>query len=180
MLTVCDQDATNLLRFFEELPDPRSEINRWHRLGDVIVIAICAVLANCDGPTVIAKWAGLNKMWLQKHLALPNGIPAKDTYRRVLSLLNPRTFQQCFRQWIDSLSFLTDAQKAEHRKLIAIDGKALRRSHDRKKGLGALFIVSAWASDQGVSLGQVSTEEKPNESPRSRNCWTKSTMQTRS
>ena len=50
MLTVCDNDATNLLRFFDELPDPRSEINRWHRLGDVIVIAICAVLANCDGP----------------------------------------------------------------------------------------------------------------------------------
>ena len=115
------------------------------------------MLANCDGPTAIAKLAGLNKMWLQKHLALPNGIPAKDTYRRVLSLLNPRTFQQCFRQWIDSLSFLTDEQKAEHKKLIAIDGKALRRSHDRKKGLGALFIVSAWASDQGVSIVRLIT-----------------------
>ena len=115
MLTVSDKDATTILQFFDELPDPRSEINRWHRLGDVIVIAICAVLANCDGPTAIAKWAGLNQRWLQKHLALPNGIPAKDTYRRVLSLLNPRTFQQCFRQWIDSLSFLTDEQKAEHK-----------------------------------------------------------------
>lgn len=163
MLTVCDTDATNLIHFFDELPDPRSEINRWHLLGDVIVIAISAVLANCDGPTAIAKWAGLNEMWLQKHLALPNGVPAKDTYRRVLSLLNPRTFQQCFSQWIDSLSFLTDEEKAEHKKMIAIDGKALRRSHDKKKGLGALFIVSAWASDQGVSLGQVSTEEKSNE-----------------
>ena len=163
MLTVSDKDATTILQFFDELPDPRSEINRWHRLGDVIVIAICAVLANCDGPTAIAKWAGLNEMWLQKHLALPNGVPAKDTYRRVLSLLDPRTFQQCFSQWIDSLSFLTDEEQAEHKKHIAIDGKALRRSHDRKKGLGALFIVSAWASDQGLSLGQVSTEEKSNE-----------------
>lgn len=163
MLTVSDKDATNILRFFDELPDPRSEVNRWHLLGDVIVIAICAVLAGCDGPTAIAKWAGLNDMWLRKHLALANGIPAKDTYRRVLSLLNPRTFQQCFSQWIDSLSFLTNEQKAEHKKIIAIDGKALRRSHDKKKGLGALFIVSAWASDQGVSLGQVSTEEKSNE-----------------
>ena len=163
MLTVSDKDATSILRFFDELPDPRSEVNRWHLLGDVIVIAICAVLAGCDGPTAIAKWAMLHETWLQKHLTLSNGVPAKDTYRRVLSLLNPRTFQQCFSQWIDSLDCLTDEQKAEHKKLIAIDGKALRRSHDKKKGLGALFIVSAWASDQGISLGQVSTEEKSNE-----------------
>jgi len=163
MLTVGEQDATNIVHFFDELPDPRSSINRWHLLGDVIVIAICAVLAGCDGPTAIAKWAVLNEMWLQKHLAMPNGVPAKDTYRRVLSLLNPRMFQQCFSQWLDSLSFLSDEQKAEHKKLIAIDGKALRRSHDKKNGLGALFIVSAWASDQGVSLGQVATEEKSNE-----------------
>ena len=163
MLTVSDKDSTNIIQFFDELPDPRSEVNRGHLLGDVIVIAICAVLAGCDGPTAIAKWAVLKEVWLKKHLALPNGVPAKDTYRRVLSLLNPRTFQQCFSQWIDSLSFLTDEEKAEHKRLIAIDGKALRRSHDKKKGLGALFIVSAWASDQGISLGQVSTEEKSNE-----------------
>jgi len=163
MLTVSDKDATSIIRFFDELPDPRSIINRVHLLGDVIVISICAVLANCDGPTAIAKWATLNKLWLEKYLELPNGVPAKDTYRRVLSLLNPRTFQQCFSQWIDSLSFLTEEEKARHKKLIAIDGKALRRSHDKKNGLGALFIVSAWASDQGISLGQVSTEEKSNE-----------------
>ena len=163
MLTVNDQDTTNIIQFFNELPDPRSEVNRVHLLGDVIVISICAVLAGCDGPTAIAKWAGLNNVWLKKHLALPNGIPAKDTYRRVLSLLDPRTFQQCFSQWIDSLSFLTDEEKAAHKRQIAIAGKAQRRSHDRKKVLGALFIVSAWACDQGVSLGQVSTEEKSNE-----------------
>lgn len=163
MLTVSDKDATHILQFFDELPDPRSQVNRCHLLGDVIVIAICAVLAGCDGPTAIAKWATLNERWLQKHLSLPNGVPAKDTYRRVLSLLEPRRFQQCFSQWIDSLSFLTDQEKAEHKRLVAIDGKALRRSHDKRKGLGALFIVSAWASDQGISLGQVSTEEKSNE-----------------
>lgn len=163
MLAVSETDTTNILSFFDKLPDPRSEVNRWHHLGDVIVIAICAVLAGCDGPTAIAKWAVLNERWLQKHLAMPNGVPAKDTYRRVLSSLNPQIFQQCFSQWIDSLSFLTDDQKAEHKKIIAIDGKALRRSHDKKNGLGALFIVSAWASDQGISLSQVSTEEKSTE-----------------
>lgn len=163
MLTINDTDASNILSFFDELPDPRSEVNRLHRLGDVIVMAICAVIANCDGPTAIATWAELNAKWLKEHLELPNGVPAKDTFRRTLSLLNPRTFQQCFSDWIDSLSFLTDEEKNEHKNLIAIDGKALRRSHDKKNGLGALFIVSAWASDQGVSLGQVSTEEKSNE-----------------
>ena len=136
MLTISDKDTTNILHFFDELSDPRSEINRWHLLGDVILISICAILAGCDGPTGIAKWAKLKEKWLQEHLALPHGIPAKDTYRRVLSLLPPQAFQQCFSQWIDSLSFLTDEQKSEHKKIIAINGKALRRSHDKKKDLG--------------------------------------------
>lgn len=163
MLTINDQKTTNIVDFFSELPDPRAEINRRHKLGDVIVICICAVLANADGPTAIAKWAKLNAEWLEKHLTLPNGIPAKDTYRRVLSALQPRAFQQCFCQWIDSLSFLTEEEKAEQKKHIAIDGKVMRRSHDKKNELGALVIVSAWASDQGISIGQVATEKKSNE-----------------
>ena len=107
--------------------------------------------------------ANLNADWLKKHLKLPNGIPAKDTYRRVLSALQSNAFQQCFYQWIDSLCFLTEEEKAEQQKHIAIDGKVMRRSHDRKNNLGALVIVSAWASDQGISLGQVATEKKSNE-----------------
>ena len=81
MLMIGDQDAVNLLRFFDDLPDPRSKVNRLHRLGDVIVIAICAVIATADGPTAIANWAKLNEAWLRRHLALPNGIPGKDTFR---------------------------------------------------------------------------------------------------
>ena len=96
MLTIGHQDAVNLLRYFDDLPDPRSDVNRLHRLGDVIVIAICAVIATADGPTAIAHWAKLNEAWLRKHLSLPNGIPGKDTFRRVLTLLNPTAFQQCF------------------------------------------------------------------------------------
>ena len=79
MLAIGQQDAVNILRFFDDLPDPRSKVNRLHRLGDVIVIAICAVIATADGPTAIAKWARLNDFWLRRHLALPNGIPGKDT-----------------------------------------------------------------------------------------------------
>ncbi|NQT13432.1 MAG: transposase family protein, partial [Planctomycetes bacterium] len=96
--------------FFDDLPDPRSEVNRLHRLGDVIVIAICAVIAAPDGPTAIANGAKLNERWLRKHLALPNGIPGKDTFRRVLELLNPAAFQQCFQQWLESLNALVDGE----------------------------------------------------------------------
>lgn len=163
MLTINDQETTNIVDFFASLPAPRSPINRRHLFGDVIVICICAVLANADGPTAIAEWARLNADWLKKHLELPNGAPAKDTYRRVLSALQPRAFQECFCQWIDSLCFLSEEEKAVQKKHIAIDGKVMRRSHDKKKDLGALVIVSAWASDYGVSLGQVATEKKSNE-----------------
>lgn len=162
MLAIGDQDAVNLLRFFDDLPDPRSNVNRLHRLGDVIVIAICAVIATADGPTAIAHWAELNTAWLRRHLALPHGIPGKDTFRRILGLLPPVAFQQCFGQWLQTLQTPGEAA-AENKRHIAIDGKALRRSHDRKNGLGPMHIVSAWASDFGITLGQVATEEKSNE-----------------
>ena len=162
MLKIGDQEAVNLVRFFDDLPDPRSKVNRLHRLGDVIVIAICAVVANADGPTAIANWAKLNERWLRRHLTLPNGIPRKDTFRRVLGLLNPAAFQQCFGQWLESLKLPGDDASAG-KTHIAIDGKTMRRSHDRKKGLGPMHIVSAWASDHGITLGQVATEEKSNE-----------------
>lgn len=162
MLVIGDQDAVNLLRFFDDLPDPRSNVNRLHRLGDVIVIAICAVIAIADGPTAIAQWARLNAAWLRRHLALPGGIPGKDTFRRVLGLLPPAAFQQCFQQWLQTLQVPAE-EESESKRHIAIDGKALRRSHDRKNGLGPMHIVSAWASDFGITLGQVATEEKSNE-----------------
>ena len=120
MLTIGERDTVNLPRFFNDLPDPRSKVNRLHRLGDVIVIAICAVVAMADGPTAIANWAKLNEHWLRKHLALPNGIPGKDTFRRVLGLLPPAAFQQCFQQWLESLSVPADGA-LESKTHIAID-----------------------------------------------------------
>jgi len=172
MIRIGDQQTVNLLRFFDELPDPRSEVNRLHSLGDVIVTAICAVVAGADGPTAIAKWAELNEIWLKKHLKLPNGTPRKDTFRRVLSSLDPIVFQQCFGQWLESLraagggeSNDGESKDGAMRKMrhVAIDGKTLRRSHDKKNGLGPLHVVSAWASDRGITLGQTATDEKSNE-----------------
>lgn len=162
MLKIGEQDAVNILRFFDDLPDPRSEVNRLHRLGDVIVIAICAVIANADGPTAIATWAKAQEVWLKRHLALPNGVPGKDTFRRVLGLLKPAAFQECFQRWLESLSVSGDDEAGDKRH-VAIDGKTLRRSHDKRNGLGAMHIVSAWASNHGITLGQVATEEKSNE-----------------
>jgi hypothetical protein len=131
MLTIGDQEAVNLLRFFEELPDPRSKVNRLHPLGEVIVISICAILAMADGPTAIAHWAKLHEAWLRKHLKLAHGIPGKDTFRRVLSLLKPAVFQQCFQEWLNSLNGPA-ADASDSIQHIAIDGKTMRRSHDKK------------------------------------------------
>lgn len=156
-------EVLNIVDFFEELEDPRSSINRKHLLGDLIVICICAVLAGADGPKAIGVWAMSNKEWLQKHLALPHGIPSHDTIGRVLAALKPAAFQQCFEVWISSLRRAEDDVESNHKETVAIDGKALRRSHDRKRQLGPLFLVSAWSVNRGISLGQLATEEKSNE-----------------
>jgi predicted transposase YbfD/YdcC len=146
--------------YFESLPDPRHKRNRRHLLVDIIVISVCAILCGCDGPTAIHRWATHNKQWLQGFLKLPKGIPSRDCTRRVLIALKPEAFQECFQQWIVA-AISTDEEGGK--RLISIDGKTNRRSHDASKGWGALHIVSAWASEEGIALGQVATEEKSNE-----------------
>jgi len=149
--------------YFDELEDPRSSINQKHPLVSVVVIAMMAVLAGAGGPTAIARWAELKKEFLLRVLNLPNGIPRKDVYRRVLALVKPMTFQTCFANWLKSLRDAAAEDAGIERPLLAVDGKTSRRSHDRKKGLGALHSVSVWASEFGLSLGQVACEEKSNE-----------------
>jgi predicted transposase YbfD/YdcC len=127
----------------------------------VIVIAVCGVIVGCEGPTAIVRWAKAKEDWLGQLLELPNGIPSRDCLRRVLSALKPKAFQECFQLWIVE-SLMGDNTDGSHR-TIAIDGKTMRRSHDRAGGLGPLHMVSAWASEQGIALGQIATEEKSNE-----------------
>jgi predicted transposase YbfD/YdcC len=148
---------------FAELEDPRSEVNRLHPLPSVVVIALMAVLGGASGPTAIAKWAVFKADLLQKLLPLPNGIPRKDVFRRVLCALKPEVFQTCFVEWLNSLRDKGAAMQGIDQPVLAIDGKTLRRSHDRSRGLGALHSVSVWATEFGLSLGQVATEEKSNE-----------------
>ena len=149
-----------VVKHFESLSDPRHTRNRRHLLVDVVVIAVCGVIVGCEGPTAIERWAKAKEDFLGQFLELPNGIPSRDCVRRVLLLLNPEAFQECFQNWIAEL--LQDKSDGSHR-TIAIDGKTMRRSHDRANGLGALHMVSAWASECGISLGQIATEEKSNE-----------------
>jgi predicted transposase YbfD/YdcC len=148
---------------FAALEDPRSTVNRQHPLVSVVVIALLAVLAGASGPTAIAKWAALKQEFLVKVLNLPNGVPRKDVFRRVLMTLKPGVFQACFANWLRSLRATAAAVTGVEQPVLAVDGKTVRRSHDRSRGLGALHSVSVWASDFGLSLGQVACAEKSNE-----------------
>jgi predicted transposase YbfD/YdcC len=146
--------------YFESLSDPRHTRNRKHRLIDVVVIAVCGMVCGCDGPTAIHRWAANRHDWLGQFLTLPNGVPSRDCIRRLLMALKPEAFQKCFQTWIAQAIRIDDRGSAL---LVAIDGKTCRRSHDAAQGLGPLHVVSAWASEEGVALGQVATEEKSNE-----------------
>jgi predicted transposase YbfD/YdcC len=155
--------VADIVGYFQDLEDPRSSINRQHPLASVIVLAVMAVLAGAAGPTAIARWARLKAEFLLQVLDLPNGIPRKDVFRRVLSLLKPGAFQSCFVNWLQSLRARAAEASGIEQPVLAVDGKTLRRSHDRRNDLGALHSVSVWASDFGLSLGQVACAEKSNE-----------------
>lgn len=166
MVCIEQSQVESIGAHFQSLADPRHPKNRRHLLVDVMVISVCGVIVGCEGPTAIERWARAKRDWLQRILALPNGIPSHDCIRRLLSALKPEAFQKCFEKWIAScLNDPSDGPPDEEAgvPLIAIDGKTLRRSHDRAAGLGPLHLVSAWAADHGVSLGQVATDEKSNE-----------------
>src|SRR3954454_19082485 len=152
-------DVGSIGSYFESLSDPRHARNRKHLLADIAVIAVCGIICGCDGPTAIHRWAKHRAPWLARHLTLPNGIPSRDCIRRLLMALKPEAFQGCFQDWVAQAIRCDDGP----RRLIAIHGKTCRRSHDAAHGLGPLHLVSAWATEEGIALGQVATEEKSNE-----------------
>lgn len=158
-------DVGSIASYFQTLDDPRHTRNRQHKLVDVIVICVAAIVCGCDGPTAIHRWATCQKDWLALHLELPKGIPSRDCIRRILIALQPEAFQRCFQDWVaDALPKNPDAPSATpSKRLVAIDGKTCRSSHDEAKYLGPLHLVSAWASEEGLALGQVATEDKSNE-----------------
>jgi predicted transposase YbfD/YdcC len=154
---MASSSPASIRRHFRTLKDPRLRRRRRHELLDIIVIALCAVIGDCDTWEDIGVFAKKREDWFRRFLALPNGVPSTDTFSRVFSRLDPDVFGACFQNWVCALSA---AVGLPH---IAIDGKTLRRSHDRAAGLGPLHLVSAWATDQHLTLGQVAVDGKSNE-----------------
>ncbi|MBW4549440.1 MAG: ISAs1 family transposase [Symplocastrum torsivum CPER-KK1] len=148
---------STILKHFDELEDPRIERTKQHQLIDIVALAILAVLAGADGWTAIETYGQGKVEWLSQFLGLPNGIPSHDTIARVFSRLDPQAFEQCFLNWIASITQALGAQ------VIPIDGKQLRQSFDRNQGQQAIQVVSAWASQHRIVLGQVKVEAKSNE-----------------
>lgn len=147
----------SLVDHFAPLPDPRLDRQKQHQLLDIVVIGICAVVAGANDWVAVESFGKAKRDWFARFLALPNGIPSHDTFGRVFGLLAPEQFQACFLSWVQAVAQVTEGQ------VIAIDGKTLRRSHDRRAGKAAIHMVSAWATQNRVVLGQLKTAEKSNE-----------------
>jgi predicted transposase YbfD/YdcC len=146
-----------IVQHFATLPDPRVRGRCVHRLLDLVVIALCAVIANCDDWQQIAVFAREREDWFRRFLELPHGVPSHDTFERVFNRIDPATFQRCVGRWLRAVG---GALNLPH---IAIDGKTLRRSGRRGADLGPLHLVSAWATDACLSLGQLAVDGKSNE-----------------
>ena len=149
--------ACGLHEQFRDLTDPRAEPAKRHQLLDIITIAICAVMCGADTWVDVELYGTRKEAWLRSFLALPHGIPSHDTFGRVFAALDPVAFETAFLGWVQDLATTTNGE------LIAIDGKTLRRSHDRANGHAALHLVSAWAATNHLVLGQVATDAHSNE-----------------
>ena len=147
----------SILEHFQDLEDPRIERSKRHQLLDIIAIAVCSVICGADSLVYVEMFGKSKEEWFGTFLDLPNGIPSHDTFGEVFSRLDPERFQQCFVEWTQTVAALLPGE------VVAIDGKTVRRSHDKRTGKQAIHLVSAWASVNTLNLGQVRTEEKSNE-----------------
>jgi predicted transposase YbfD/YdcC len=145
----------SMRKHFRSLKDPRVVGRTRHRLRDLIALAICGVIANCDDWPDIALFAQKREAWFRRFLSLPNGVPAHDTFERVFAALDPRALERCCVSWLRDVAGLVGVGH------IAIDGKTLRGSAGST--LGPLHLVSAWATAARVTLGQVAVDGKSNE-----------------
>ena len=146
-----------LLRAFAGLKDPRVNRTKRHLLSDILAVAICAIICGADGWTQVAKFGRCKLKWFGTFLELPHGIASHDTFGRVFAALDPRAFEECFLNWIAVLATATAGR------LIAIDGKTIRRSLDVANGKAAIHMVSAWCAANHMVLGQLATDAKSNE-----------------
>lgn len=142
---------------FSDLPDPRSDRSKRHLLFDILIMGICAVLCGADDYVAMAEFCRARESWFRQFLELPNGIPSHDTFWRVFEALDSQKFQACFLKWVQAIRSQCDQE------IVAIDGKQLRRSFDKSEGKAAIQMVSAWATQNRLVLGQVKVDDKSNE-----------------
>lgn len=148
--------TATIVEHFSELEDPR-RYNKRHLLHDIIVIAICAAICGADDWAAVEEFGYAKRRWLDTFLELPHDIPSHDTFGRIFGLLDPEQFRRGFIRWVRAVNEITGGQ------IVPIDGKKLRRSHDRTLGKNAIHMVSAWASENSVVLGQIKVDDKSNE-----------------
>ena len=149
--------SAGIARFFDDLEDPRMDRTKKHSLSDILTLAICAVICGADGWVQVAHFGRCKRKWFKTFLDLPNGIPSHDTFGRVFALLDPQAFEKSFMKWIASLA------TASKGRLVALDGKTMRRSLDAAGGKAAIHMVSAWCRANHMVLGQLATDAKSNE-----------------
>jgi hypothetical protein len=149
--------TATFMEHFSDLKDPRDDKNKKHQLMDILFLVIAAVISGAEGWEAIEAFGEEKLEWLRKYFPFANGVPSHDCIRMVMISLSPKALQGCFARWMQAV---VEVAKGE---VVAIDGKTIRRSFDQAEGLGAIHMVSAWAKRNGVSLGQVKTDEKSNE-----------------
>ena len=147
----------NISKYFGELQDPRTGNAKAHIFLEILIIAICAVICGADGWSDVELFGKNKKDWLKTFLRLPKGIPSHDTFGRIFAKIRPEEFQRRFIEWVQAIEKLTAGQ------VIAVDGKKLRRSHDQQTGKEAIYMVSAWATENQLVLGQTKVADKSNE-----------------
>ncbi len=146
-----------IVEYFQALDDPRIDRTKRHNLLDIVTIAICGTVCGADNWVDIELFGNCKEEWFKSFLELPNGIPSHDTFGDVFARLDPEQFQGCFIEWVQAVARLTQGE------VVAIDGKTVRRSHDRTLGKRAIHMVNVWASANGLALGQAKVDEKSNE-----------------
>jgi predicted transposase YbfD/YdcC len=149
------KSKVSLIEYFKDLPDPRMDRKKEHKLIDILIIAICCLLCGGEGFNDMEEFGKAKLDWFKTFLELPNGIPSHDTFNRVFAVLDPKGFLDCFLRWTQSL------REVIAQEIVALDGKALRRA--LRKGQSAKYVVSAWAEGNGLVLGQLKVADKSNE-----------------